>query len=209
MNRLIALCLFTVVSALVVGDEPKKPAPKLPLSRQTTYVTGPLDADGYVDYEAALNERLGKGITPEKNANVLIWKVLGPKPVGGRMPPEFFKRLGIDEPPELGDYFVGLRRFLMDHLKLNAVDWDGTLDQQRRAMQRPWSSKDFPQIDAWLKHNEKPLTLAHDASRRPDYFNPLVSGSKARGSLLEVLLPAPQQFRELCTALTCRAMLRT
>ena len=33
---------------------------------------GPLDKDGYVDFEAALNERLGKGVPPEKNANVSI-----------------------------------------------------------------------------------------------------------------------------------------
>ena len=42
-----------------------KPTPKLPLSKETTYVTGPLDMDGYIDYQAALNDRLGKGIAPE------------------------------------------------------------------------------------------------------------------------------------------------
>ena len=56
------------------------PAPKLPVGRDTTYVTGPIDKDGYIDYEAALNERLSQGVTPENNANVLIWKVLGPTP---------------------------------------------------------------------------------------------------------------------------------
>ena len=57
-----------------------EPAPKLPLGKDTTYVTGPLDKDGYIDYEAALNDRLGKNITSETNANVLIWKTLGPTP---------------------------------------------------------------------------------------------------------------------------------
>ena len=42
--------------------------PKFPLGKDTTYVTGPLDKDGYIDYEAALNDLLGKDITPEKNA---------------------------------------------------------------------------------------------------------------------------------------------
>ena len=50
---------------------------------ETTYVTGPLDKQGYVDYVAALNERLREGITPENNANVLIWQALGPRPEGG------------------------------------------------------------------------------------------------------------------------------
>src|SRR5271170_1831518 len=86
---------------LLAGDD--KPTPKVPLGKETTYITEPLDKDGYLDYEAALNDRLGKGITPENNANVLIWKALGPRPDGGKgMPAEYFKRLGIEEPPERG-----------------------------------------------------------------------------------------------------------
>ena len=50
---------------------------------ETTYVTEPLDKQGYVDYVAALNQRMRKGITPEQNANVLIWQALGPRPEGG------------------------------------------------------------------------------------------------------------------------------
>src|SRR5262249_23075355 len=38
------------------------------VSAETTYVTGPLDELGYVDYAAALNERLSRGVTPENNA---------------------------------------------------------------------------------------------------------------------------------------------
>ena len=68
------------------------------ISPETTYVTAPVDAEGYIDYPTALNERLSKGITPENNANVLIWKALGPHPEGGTMPPEYFKffRLAIE-----------------------------------------------------------------------------------------------------------------
>src|ERR687897_1630693 len=75
----------------------------------------PADKDGYVDYEAKLNDILSKGITPEKNANVLLWKALGPTPEGGSgMPAEFFKRLGIAEPPKEGDYFVGIFAYTRD-----------------------------------------------------------------------------------------------
>ena len=62
------LCLLLLVPAA----EP--PKPKFPLGKETTYVIGPLDKDGYVEYAAALNERFGKGVTPQNNANVLIWK---------------------------------------------------------------------------------------------------------------------------------------
>src|SRR5437016_5097321 len=120
MNTLAApLLLLSLLAA------EGKPTPKFPLGKETTYVTGPLDKEGYIDYQAALNDRLSKGITPEKNANVLLWKALGPTPEGGKgMPAEFFKRLGIAEPAKGGDYFVGLTSYMKDHLKLDRSEYD-------------------------------------------------------------------------------------
>ena len=99
-----SILLFCAVAA------DNKPAPKFPLGKETTYVTGPLDSEGYVDYAAALNDRLGKGVTPEKNANVLLWKALGLLPLSAGMPDEYFKRLGIETPPRNGTYFIGSGR---------------------------------------------------------------------------------------------------
>src|SRR5262245_14343689 len=87
--------------ALAPGDDNqkdnagKKPKGKWTVSKETTYVTEPLDKDGYIDYAAALNERLRQGVTPANNANVLLWKAIGPHPEGTTMPPEFFVWLGI------------------------------------------------------------------------------------------------------------------
>src|SRR5262249_55581836 len=153
-----------------------KPAPKFPLGKESTYVTGPLDKEGYVDYEAALNDRLGKGITPQKNANVLLWKALGPTPEGGRgMPAEFFKRLGIKEPAAKGDYLIGIGQFIRDRLKLDRNDMEWVFEQHDWAGQRPWTAREYPHIAAWLKANEKPLAVVVEATKRPDYFSPLVS----------------------------------
>jgi hypothetical protein len=194
---------------IVPAEEPVKP--KFPLGKETTYVTGPLDKEGYIDYEAALNERLGKDITSDKNANVLIWKALGPRPERGEpMPPEYFKALGINEPPANGDYFVGLRAFLSDR-KVDESEWTAIADQQFLAGKRLWTAKDYPHIAAWLAVNEKPLTLVIEASKRPAYFNPLVPNRTGMepGLLIGCLLPAAQKCRELTIALCARAMLRT
>ena len=186
------------------------PAPKLPLGKDTTYVTGPLDKDGYIDYEAALNDRLGAGVAPERNANVLLWKALGPTPEGDRMPAEFFRRLGIDEPPKDGAYFIPLGHFVTDQLKLGRSESDAAYDQQSRAGKRPWAAKDYPRIAAWLEANEKSLALVVEATQRPEYYNPLVSRRTEKNprSLQNVLLPGVQKCRELAAALTARAMLR-
>jgi hypothetical protein len=189
-----------------------KPAAKVPLGKDTTVATGPLDKDGYIDYELALNERLGKEITPDRNANVLIWQALGPKPEGGRgMPPEFFKQLGIPAPPEKGDYLIDIGKYLKDNPDLAVEDLNEILEQQGWAAQRPWAAKTYPHIASWLSANEKPLGVAIKASQRPEYFNPLAAfrtESGASSGLIAALLPAVQKCRGLAQALTARAMLR-
>jgi hypothetical protein len=180
---------------------------------ETTYVTGPLDKDGYVDYVTALNERLRQGITPENNANVLIWQALGPWP--GRMngmPPEHYHWLGIESPPEKGDYLITWRNYLNAYAA-NAVALDDQLEFERLQLASfwPWLAKEEPEIADWLKRNEKPLALVIEASRRPDYYNPMVPKRTEDGwePLIEALLPNVQLVREFARALVCRAMLRT
>src|SRR5579864_282297 len=195
-------------ATLLAGQD--APRPKIDISKETTYVTGPLDKDGYVDYEAALNDRLGKGITPEKNANVLLWKAFGPKPGGERMPERFFKCLGIEEPPADGAYFIFLDTFVEAHLKLPRDEIMPTWSERLQASKEPWSDKDHPRIAEWLKINEKPLAIVVEASKRPNYFNPLVCQHKENGPglLIGALLPGVQRCRELAAAFTARAMLR-
>jgi hypothetical protein len=187
------------------------PAPKVRVGTDTTYITEPVDADGYLDYQAALNDRLGKDITPDNNANALLWKALGPRPEGGDgMPAEYFKRLGIDEPPRDGEYLIGLSKYLKEQLNLKPEEESALLDQQSWATKRPWAATDYPHIAGWLEANEKPLALAIEATKRPEYFNPLFCGKNATGptSLIGALIPSVQKCREAASALVGRAMLR-
>jgi hypothetical protein len=198
-------------SLLVVCGADDKPAPKLPVGKDTTFVTGPIDKNGFIDYEAALHEILSKGVTVDNNVNALLWKAFGPKPEGGDgMPPEYFKRLGIPEPPADGSYFIGIGRYVKDVLQIDPNDFQIVFDQQGRAQSRPWTAKDYPDVAAWVKANEKPLALVLEATKRSRYYNPLVSrrGEDDPSALIGCLLPSVQMCRELASALTCRAMLR-
>jgi hypothetical protein len=181
------------------------------IGEETTYVTGPLDKDGSVDYVAALNERLSKGVTPANNANVLIWKALGPHPQGVTMPPEFFKWLGIPQPPEKGNYFLPLDRFIQERLKIErSRDTEAIYDQQYRAHKGPWTAAECPAIASWLKINEKPVAVAIQAMKRSHYFSPMIPRRTKTGSqsLMSAMLPAVQGCRELTSVLISRAMLR-
>ncbi|MEX2026028.1 MAG: hypothetical protein WEH44_01985, partial [Pirellulaceae bacterium] len=191
------LLLIAVVAA--------EPTPVFPIGKETTFVTGPIDAEGYIDYAAALNKIISKGITPETNANVLIWKALGPRPEAGKpMPAEFFKRLGIERPPEDGQYLVSLEAFLMKHVtaqeERNAID-----KRAHEAMKRPWTAREIPLLAAWLKANEKPLALLQEATRRPHYYHPFVAEAN---TLLNVQISGLMKCRQLANALAARAMLR-
>jgi len=196
------------------------------VSPETTHVIEPRDAEGYVDFPAALHARLSKGVTPENNANVLIWQALGPHPEGGTMPPAYFQWLGVESPPEEGNYFLSSDKYFDANLKRppagRDVDplevfelkpdpkkqWDDRLD---RARNWPWQALEHPDIAAWLKQNEKPLAVVFEASKRPEYYNPMVSKSADPRSprLMNSLLPNVQKCRALADALRCRAMSRT
>src|SRR5262249_45457531 len=152
-----------------------------------------------------------KGVTPANNANVLLWKALGPRPEGGTMPAEFFQLLGIEPPPEKGDYFIEFSRYLKEQAKIEAAeDRDEIQEQTRFARQRPGPPKAHPHLAEWLKANEKPLAVAIEATRRPQYFMPLVSRRTDKGpsGLIGALLPSVQKCREIAMALLSRAMLR-
>jgi hypothetical protein len=94
----------------------RPPGPKITISRETTFVTGPLRPDGSVDYLAAINERYSKGVTPDNNAAVPLLQVLysvGPngKDDGGRnwsleSNPNLLKDQQPKIPQDADDYFI-------------------------------------------------------------------------------------------------------
>src|SRR4051794_21046937 len=209
---LFALLGLVPVSADDKPDKPKQtPKARLPLGRETTYVVGPLDKDGYIDYEAALNAEFSRGITSDTNANVLLIQAFGPAPEGGEgFPPVFFKWLDMPTPPKEGFYFLSLGKYARDRLALSDNQLNALFDFQSRSIQHPWAAKDYTPLAEWLKINEKPMALAAEALKRPRYFNPLCSRRNEGdpSNLIGGLLPSVQKCRELASAFTCRAMLR-
>src|SRR5437588_12943269 len=108
--RTIVGLLVSLAVSLVVAAWPGSST--FTISPETTYVSEPVDKHGYIDYVTALNQRIGSGITPERNANVLIWQALGPRPEGVTLPSEYFQWLGIEAPPEEGEYWISWQTYL-------------------------------------------------------------------------------------------------
>ena len=193
------------VSVLFVGS-------KLEIGPETTFVNGPLTADGRIDYETALHERLSEGVTPDNNAAVLIDRAFGPAAISGpvaismSMRGRYFERLGIEPLPEQGDYVVTQTTFTqqkLDGVPDRAERQEEIFKELGRAQQRPWTEDECPLAAEWLAANEKPLELIEEATKRPRFYSPLVTS----GQLLEGASNL-QNLREAARLLVSRAMFR-
>src|SRR5439155_1216061 len=108
-------------------------------------------------------------------------------------------------------YFIDLSRYLKERVKIDPdEERDRTQNLLQRAMQRPWTPKEYPNLAQWLKANEKPLAITVEATKRSQYFSPLVSPKTDKGpsGLLNAHLSGVQKCRDVANALAARAMLR-
>jgi len=184
---------------------------RITVSRETTRITRPLCADGYVNYRKALNQTASDGITPGNNAVVLIWQALGPEPVDSTWRAEYFSLLGTPVPPTKGEYFVALDRFAQNNSSSDAnvrgagprVDAEHMWRVAEQAVGHPWREASFPELAKWLAINKKPLALIVQASARPRWYTPVVGNQI-------LLAPFPLSFsmRDVVQALCVRASLR-
>jgi hypothetical protein len=184
------------------------------ISKETTYITEPLRADGYPDYLAALNRLGSEGVTPENNAAVLLVQALGPEKIPSEDREEFFKMLGIAPLPENGDYFVTYLDYVKAHAPdaLNDKDKDGgyrealAWRQYYRATRDPWSKETCPLVAGWLAESEKSLLRVVEASNRSHFHVPVISQRDDDG--MSFGFPVLSRMREAVTALRARGMLR-
>jgi hypothetical protein len=204
---MIALTTFTF------AYDPPKPAkpvkPVFTMSRETTFITEPLDKDGYPDYETALNKHMQGTIKPETNACVRLWDAWGPTPEGGKpLHADYWKWLDREVPPEKGDYFIDAFKFFKTAGREEFDDSD--YDQHSQLSKAPWPEAAYRDYTAWLEAIEKPLTVTIEAVKRPHYYSPMTSRTRddKPGMLLGVLMPHVQKAREIGDALVKRAMLR-
>jgi hypothetical protein len=79
-------------------------APPLRIARGTTFLTGPVNPDGTINYTAALNAMLSEGVTSQNNAAIELLQVLGPEMIQGQARPAVLGQLGLADLPATGEY---------------------------------------------------------------------------------------------------------
>jgi hypothetical protein len=209
---------FVLLPALAIGcgsakpvkpeSVKPKPQPNYKFGADTSLFTSPTDADGYIDYVTALNERLRGKIKPDDNAVVMLVQALGPKPESFALPDSFYRWLGVNSPPDSAAYLVGNYKNFRDEID---NDHDKSFSRRQGTLSKSlWKAADDPKHADWLKANEKPLALAVEASNRPAYYHPLVHPNRngQPGLLLSAPLPVSAKVRELAWMLGIRATLK-
>ena len=78
------------------------------------------------------------------NANALLIRVFGPRPEGADLPAEYYKWLGIEPPPQDGDYFLGMHAYIHDKLGISNERLEKVYEVQGRVTRQPWVPKDCP-----------------------------------------------------------------
>ncbi len=218
-RSILAAAGILILSPPATGQPASGPASqpkiKLTISRETTYLFGPVNADGTINYVAALDAMAAKGVTPENNAVVLLAKAIGPEFIPAEVRPRVLKALGIASLPEKGDYLVSLDSYARSHPEFlpagaarqgkTAVDvaFDGLV----KLLEAPGRPDDFPIVRSWLKANEIPLGLVVQASRLERYYVPLLS-TREPPRTSAIILPRLDRVKEAARGLTARAMLK-
>jgi hypothetical protein len=177
-------------------EAPTAPKVRVKISKETTWILEPRDAEGDVDYLAAVNRMTGDGATADNNAAVLFVRAFGAPELKGAERERFFKLLGIEPLPEAGDYFKELRPLSKEEQA--AFD---------NCMLGPWKARDFPLFAEWLASNERPLDVVVAGTRRDRCYLPGVLPDESK-SLIFVSLPTEEASRAWARALVSRAMLR-
>lgn len=208
--RVILLLAPWLLSAGGCGGGDEEPA--FTISKETTFVTETLTADGLPDYCAAMDAIARGDIQPEENAYVLFAQALGPKHIGEQRAPRLFERLGVslpaDSPGPPKEYLIYLNENKIVTFQQDNGNAIGKKDRECRiAMERPWSAEEFPDVDAWLESNAACLDLIVEGSMRPRCYSPWVASAPEKEGDLYAAMPLHDMvLREAGRQLVTRGM---
>ena len=110
-------CLIAIGAGAASAAGQTRPAKvELTVSKETTYLLGPLNPDGTVNYVAAMNEMLGRGVTKANNAAMVLLQAFGPELLYEKARPNMLKALGMADLPAAGAYYVPARKHVAEEM---------------------------------------------------------------------------------------------
>ena len=154
---------------------PASPRVLVPVGKETTVITGPLRADGTVDYVKAINDKYGAGITPDNNGYVLWLKAVGtgPDSVYSTLRDRLLAVAGAGGAPA-DDRLRGYGSFLRDQNRPEAAQRNAE-EEMGTVAAGLWRAAEHPDMAAYIKTNEGILDLIVLAADKPRWWVPAVA----------------------------------
>ncbi len=173
---------------------------QLSISPETTWIEQPRDAEGHLDYVAAVNERGWRDRTKEQNAARTILPLLSSHDWIPDHRRRVFAELGVEPAVETistAKEFAEGRGMAVDELDLELKACAKTL----------WRGEQHPAIDAWLKSVDGSLDGVC-AGLSSEYFFVPFCRTEPEQRLLDVDLYYLSQLREVGLLLAARGLQR-
>ncbi len=189
--------------------------PPLIISTKTTRITGPLTADGRIDFLKAIEDRVTPPeLATDDNGYRDFVRNFGDDS-SRRVPAnrefyrkQLYEKLGLDPnvPPTL-TLPQEPQSVLLSHFTKTKVDDPYT--EADNAIGKPWTLDGLPMLADWLKETEAPLDAVAEAVRKPVFFTPLLRSPDPKSEdLIAAILPEIQEYRSLARCFSARAMYR-
>jgi hypothetical protein len=186
----------------------------LRISRETTYITEPLTADGKrVDYFAAAEQLCyPPEMATDENGFRMIVQALG---VGDEFTEEqrreIYEKLGID--PNVAPTMSYMSPVEVLQVYAEGLEDAGELppemelreyvDQLEDRLEEPWTVADLPMLEGWLEENSIALDLIAEAVRKPEFCAPWVR-TEEQPPLATMSLVGIQEFRDYARGFNAR-----
>lgn len=195
--------LFAQVSAEQKTGATPKPKRGYTISKETTYFTGPLKADGTIDFVAAINEHFSQGVTDENNAALVIVPAMDLTDWGtnGRRE-RVLEAMGLT--PEDISHRTTMLELRMFSKEPGGASVEALSVAYTAALDKLWTDDELPLMRRWLDRNQGVMSQIAEGARRTRYFVPFVSDEKGE-PLTGILLEHAQQMRSIARAFSIRA----
>ena len=177
MKRAVALSLLAALGLAASLAHAQSGTGKIQIftSRDTSFITKPLRADGTVDYVAALDAERRHGLKPDENAAIGLIRALAFLESGSEG--LAYKLLNMTPPEPGARHFVELEAYVASSSPATQDANQFTRqrgEQLAKAMSAPWTQDQLPLIAGWLSVNEQPLNQVAAATTMPGFYLPLI-----------------------------------
>ena len=207
IGLLLLLVFLAALFQVPIGNWIGRP---IYISKATTFLTQPVRGDGGIDYAAALNQQMSKGVTPANNALVGLAQALECEMgYSGEYYQRLCQRLGVADLRPIKPL-----KYMEDHVinqiegSLSDEEKEKIYDQYYLLMRAPWNPDQFPMWKQAMDAQNDALDLIVDAAQRSHYFHPVVGDLDGEVEALSLdLIPYVSQIRGAARILSTRVML--